>query len=414
MKNPNTVYRGWWVLAGLFLIYAASNGILMHTLPLTYPALIDEFGWTAAQVTTPASILFVIAAITSPPTGFLLDRFSARRVILFGAIAMVAGLFAFSHISELWHMIAVYVVFALALSACGIVSTMLVLTRWFNHLRGRATGILLLASSLGASLFPLILGAGMNSFGWRGSLTIFAALAAVLAILPALFLLKDQPAPGETDGPVNSTLKLIGPTFREAVCQPRYYLIAFATGSIWLTVISLLQHQPIFLAKDLGVDTATVLPRVFSIFFAFSVAGKFAFGWLSDRLDKGFALISSLFILATSLVLLRSLDGDNTLIIYAYAAIAGIGFSGSFTTIQIWIASFYAGQSYGKILASLTLFDTLSGALGTWLAGMMRDNLGSYLPVISLMIGLCMLAAIAIAIVRYLHNFSTPAETSTL
>ncbi len=78
MQNSNTVYRGWWVLAGLFFVYAASNGILMHTLPLTYPALMDEFGWTAAQVTTPATILFVIAAITSPPTGFLLDRFSAR------------------------------------------------------------------------------------------------------------------------------------------------------------------------------------------------------------------------------------------------------------------------------------------------------------------------------------------------
>jgi sugar phosphate permease len=413
MKNSNTLYRGWWVLAGLFLVYAASNGILMHTLPLTYPALMDEFGWTAAQVTTPASILFVIAAITSPPTGVLLDRFSARRVILFGAIAMVAGLFAFSYISELWHMIAVYVVFALALSACGIVSTMLLLTRWFSHLRGRATGILLLASSLGASLFPLILGAGMNSFGWRGSLTIFAALAAILAILPALFLLKDRPVAGETDGPVSSVLAAVGPTFREAIRQPRYYLIAFATGSIWLTVISLLQHQPIYLARDLGVDTTTILPRVFSVFFAFSVVGKFGFGWLSDRLDKGFTLISSIFILTMSLFLLRSINGENTLAIYTYAAMAGIGFSGSFTTIQIWIARFYAGQSYGKILASLTLFDTLSGALGTWAAGMMRDDMGSYLPVINLMIGICTLAAISIAIVRQFHKSKTPSEITT-
>jgi OFA family oxalate/formate antiporter-like MFS transporter len=413
MKISNTLYRGWWVLAGLFLVYAASNGILMHTLPIIYPALMDEFGWTATQVTTPASILFVIAAIASPPTGILLDRFSARRVILFGAIAMVAGLFAFSYISELWHMIAVYVVFALALSACGIVSTMLVLTRWFSHLRGRATGILLLASSLGASLFPLILGAGMNSFGWRGSLTIFAALAAILTILPALFLLKDRPVAGETDGPVSSVLAAVGPTFREAIRQPRYYLIAFATGSIWLTVISLLQHQPIYLARDLGVDTTTILPRVFSVFFAFSVVGKFGFGWLSDRLDKGFTLISSIFILTMSLFLLRSIDGENTLAIYTYAAMAGIGFSGSFTTIQIWIASFYAGPSYGKILASLTLFDTLSGALGTWVAGMMRDDMGSYLPVINLMIGICTLAAISIAIVRQFHKSKTPSEITT-
>ena len=42
MKN---VYYGWWVLAGLFLIYAASNGIVLNTLPIFYPELIKEFAW---------------------------------------------------------------------------------------------------------------------------------------------------------------------------------------------------------------------------------------------------------------------------------------------------------------------------------------------------------------------------------
>ena len=411
MRAPLEIYRGWWVLAGLFLVYAASIGILMHTLPLTYPALIEEFGWDEAQVTLPATVLFIVAAFVSPPVGALLDRFSPRLVIAVGSVAMVIGLLAFSRITELWQLVAVYIVFALAISMCGLVSTMLVLTRWFERLRGRSTGILLLASSLGASVFPLILGAGMGSFGWRGALLIFAAIAAAMAILPALVLIRNRPRPVESaievagEGTVYLRVddgRHHGPTLRDALRQPRFYLIAAATGAVWLTVISLIQHQAIYLSRDVGI-TRDALPAVFSTFFAFSVAGKLSFGWLSDRLDKGITLISSIAILIASLGILLVVDSTNLLLVFVYAAIAGIGFSGAFTTIQLWIASFYAGHSYGKILAILTLFDTLSGALGTRIAGEMRTALNSYIPVINMMILICFAAILCIVAIRYLQ-----------
>ena len=84
-----TIYRGWWVLGGLFVLYAASNGILVHSLPLLYPPLIAEFGWDEAQVTLPATMFYVVSAITSPPAGALMDRYSVRRIIAIGAIGII-------------------------------------------------------------------------------------------------------------------------------------------------------------------------------------------------------------------------------------------------------------------------------------------------------------------------------------
>ena len=397
-----SIYRGWWVLAGLVLIYAATNGILMHTLPLLYPALIDEFGWSQVQVTLPATVFFVVAAITSPPAGALLDRYSARKIILVGVVGIAIGLYAYSRVSELWQLVAVYVLFALSLSLSGLVSNMLIVTRWFLRLRGRATGILLMASSVGGALFPLLLGRSMEAFGWRGALGLFAAIAAALTILPLVFLVRNRPqdvgleidgdAQAAADTPIKVAGKSSGPTLREAVRQPRFYLIAFATGAVWFTIISLVQHQSIYLAKDLGIDRS-LLPPIFSTFFACSVVGKFGFGWLSDRLDKGRTLNLSVGVLIVGLVLLRFVDAEHSAALFAYAAIAGIGFSGAFTCIQLLIASFYAGASYGKILALLTLMDTLAGALGTRLIGVIRETTGSYLPAFDLMIG-CSVAAI--------------------
>ena len=310
-----SLYRGWWVLAGLVLIYAATNGILLHTLPLLYPSLIDEFGWDEVQVTLPATMFFVVAAITSPPAGVLLDRYSARKIILAGVIGIALGLAAFSRVDGLWQLVAVYILFAVSLSMSGLVSNMLILTRWFSRLRGRATGILLMASSLGGAVFPLLLGASMEAFGWRSSLLLFAAVAAVMTIVPLIVMVRDRPSDLGlvVDGGVDDTQHIskapdgTGPTLREALRQPRFYVLALATGAVWFSIISLVQHQSIYLGRDVGIDRS-ILPGLFSTFFACSVIGKFAFGWLGDRIDKSVTMCLSVGIFIVGLVVLRSAD----------------------------------------------------------------------------------------------------------
>lgn len=402
-----SIYRGWWVLAGLVLIYAATNGILMHTLPLLYPSLIDEFGWDEVQVTLPATVFFVVAAITSPPAGFLLDRYSARKIILLGVIGIALGLAAYSRVDGLWQLVTVYIVFAVSLSMSGLVSNMLIVTRWFSRLRGRATGILLMASSLGGAVFPLLLGASMEAYGWRNALLVFAVVTAVMTIVPLALLVRDRPADlglgidGAPDdaAPIPSPTAHAGPTLREAIAQPRFYVLALATGAVWFSIISLVQHQSIHLGRDIGIDRS-VLPGLFSTFFACSVIGKFAFGWLGDRIDKSLTMCLSVGVFIVGLLVLRSADAGASGMLTAYAVVAGIGFSGAFTSIQLLIANYYAGASYGKILACLTLIDTLAGALGTRVVGTIRDASGSYIPAFDLMIGCCGAAMIGVWWIR--------------
>ena len=110
-------------------VYAASNGIIVHTLPLLYPSLIEEFGWSTAQITLPATAFFIFGAVTSPPAGALFDRFPVRRIMSIGVSSMILSLLCFSFISELWQLVTVYLIFGLSLSLCGLTASMVILTK---------------------------------------------------------------------------------------------------------------------------------------------------------------------------------------------------------------------------------------------------------------------------------------------
>ena len=79
MTGATPQHQRWIVLGGLFLVYMASNGVTLHTLPLLYPELMDSFGWQASEVTLPATVFFVIGAVTSPPAGWLRSLFIPRH-----------------------------------------------------------------------------------------------------------------------------------------------------------------------------------------------------------------------------------------------------------------------------------------------------------------------------------------------
>ena len=390
--------RKWPVLSGLFLVYMASNGVTLHTLPLLYPELIETFGWRASEVTLPATVFFIVGALTSPPAGWLLDRYSSRLIIALGGLLLCIGLVAYGMTQTLWQLVAVYALLGLALSLCGLVSNMVMLTSWFASGRGRATGILLMASSLGGALFPFIVGTGLEQSGWRTTV-MFAGIGVGIAILgSAWLLLRDgrltsQAAPAPSPSP-----RGVG-SLNAALKERRFYAIIFITGSLWFIIIALTQHQSIHLARDIGL-AKTLLPAVFSLFFGSSVIGKLGFGLLSDRFDLHKVMAISILLLALALLLLAQLSALDRVLLYLYAVMAGIGFSGTFTCIQLLIASHYSGTHYGRILAIVVLIDTLCGALGTRVVALLRESQGNYQMALTIMAMLALIAAVVVVLLR--------------
>ncbi len=425
--NIRHLFFGWWVLAGVFIVYAASNGIILNTLPLIYPDLVKEFGWTNEQVTRPATLFLLITAILSPFGGTLLDRWPPKKLMLIGIGMILIALACLPIISTLNQLTAIYLTFSIGLALGGLIASMVIVTRWFVRYRGLAVGLLLMASSFGGAIFPWLVGDTLVESGWRQAMLLLAGIGGVMMLVPLIFLVRNQPSDMglNPDGddvktnaepvPSESTAATthIGPTLQDAFRSPAFYLLAFATGTLWFCILGVLQHQGLYLGLDLKVDPA-VIPDVFIAFFWAAVVGKVLFGWLSDHFDKLLIMLAAVGNLILGLIVLRLVDADSLFSVYLYAIIYGVGYSGAFTMIQLAIAEFFSGSSYGKILGTFTLVDTLSGSLGVFVLGTMRDSMGDYIAAFNLMIALCVVAFLCvIVLMRMNHGQNTELAGNT-
>lgn len=407
------IFRGWWVLLGLCIVYAASNGIVTLSIKRFYPSLIEAFGWGADEVTRPVSIFYFALALLMPVIGALLDRKNPKRIMLGGTFIILLGLVLFSQIQSLTHFIGVYVVLAIGLAGAGLASSMFILVKWFYKQRGLAVGILLVGGSLGGAIFNKISGDAIDSMGWQNAAVLLAGIGAVCMLLPIFLLIKESPEKvglfmdGGKEAPEIASRE--GITLQEALRSPTLYLIFLATGILWFCIIGMGQHQDIYLQNELKLDSGLVT-NVGSSFFLFGVIGKLFFGFLSDRFNKKWVMIASigLLMVGNGFLLLMGIDPGNWSP-YWYAATYGIAYSGVFTMIQIIVAEIYAGQSYGKILGAVLTVDTLASVAGIVFMGKMSVSSGTYIPAIQIMIGLSFLAIIGMLLIR--TNFKpTPSQ----
>ncbi|MBF8270434.1 MAG: hypothetical protein HW386_2143 [Gammaproteobacteria bacterium] len=267
--------------------------------------------------------------------------------------------------------------------------------------------MVLTSTSVGGAVFPLVVRQVMaGAADWRETIFVLMAICAVMMLLPLIFLIRSRPEDiglkqAEADPPeIESRMagaQAEGTTLKEALRQPEFYLIAFATAGLWFCLNGLVTHQTIFIGTELGIGIDT-LTLITSVFFSFAIVGKLTLGWLSDRFNKVLIMFGSVLNLIVGLFILRLADYGSVNVLYTYAVIYGIGYGGMFTMMQLVIAEFYAGKSYGRILGILTMVDIGIGGLGIPAFGLMQGAFGSYMPVLEIMMGLNVVIAVTVLV----------------
>jgi MFS family permease len=398
-------YYCWIMLLILFLIYMASNGMVLNTFTQYTPELMKLWKLDFKSASSFQSTIYFVLALPLPFVGMLLQRYSTKVMMIIGGLGVAGSLLIFANVTSIENMRVFTILFPLFLSVVGLLSCMYLINNWFVKYRGLATGVLLMGSSVGPAFFAPMLGKWIAQHGWQQAALYEAIICSILIVIPALFI-KNHPAGAGTyadgiEGNVGGQPKpdrlAAKAQLSKALGSFNFYLVVIVTAVLWFCIGGLFVHHGLYLkGLNLGPEKSG---QVLGIFFGSSLIGKLLFGWLSDKFDvKKMMLLSVVNMLIGCLLLWQSVNNPSLMI--PYAVLLGAGYSGTFTMIQLYALRLYGGPAYGSILGLLSFVDTLCLALGGMVFGLIRKASPDYGQAFLLMVGLTVFSLLATFIIN--------------
>ena len=141
-KRRHRIFYGWWVVCALFIMAVFRVGIIGHGFTTIFEPLVDEFGWSYAQVSFAASLRGIEAGLLAPVMGILVDRFGPRRLIFIGGLIIAAGMLFLSNTSSILTFYAAFALIAVGTSSSAGTVQGTSVANWFHTKLGLATGIM--------------------------------------------------------------------------------------------------------------------------------------------------------------------------------------------------------------------------------------------------------------------------------
>lgn len=368
----------WLVVAassvGLFLHFGS---LLVNAFGVMLTTLCDEFGWSRGQVSLGFTLATLTALLTMPLTGWLTDRFGARRPILvcttlFGALYASLSLLT----PQLWHLYAVFLLLGLVGPGTSAVPHASLISRWFTERRGLALGLAMCGTASGGVIWPTATQTLLDRFGWRNAYALSGGAVLLVAVPLLLLLLKEPSKPGRAVAANATEAQLAGLTRREALRSSLLWLLLCAFFVISISIHACMIHL-VPLLKDRGMTPANAAFAA-SLLGAAGMIGRLGMGYLLDLLPAARVPTIAFSLVATGIFLLFA--GASGASAYVAAMLIGFGYGAESATIPYLVGQYFGLRSFGEIYSYLFITVPLGGAFGPVLMGAGFDRTGSYGP----------------------------------
>jgi MFS family permease len=396
LTRPDHERRRVGVLVATFVTLGLAYGF-WYAYSVFLVAFLREFGWSRSTVAGAFSLLVMVHGLSGPLLGWLVERVAPRVVIAAGGVVLALGLLAAAHIAAVWHLyLTLGLLAAAGVSAAGWVPAVVLIRGWFPTQVGTAIGIA--SGGIGVGIFALvpITQLLIDWLGWRWALRVLAVVIAAWVVPATLWLVRGAPRPPTSVGPA------LAPGAAPAARRPHWTLQAalgswrfWTTGAVFFAGSAatqmLLVHQVAYLV-DHGVP-ALVGATVVSVVGACSVAGKAGWGTLSDRIGREltYSLAFGCVTLSVGwLALAGALPG--TPLPYVYAVFIGVGYAATAPLTPAVASDLFGGPRFARIFGMLHLANSMGGALGAWVAGVIFDATGGYAFALPIAAAMAMLA----------------------
>ena len=401
-------FYGYWIVLAGFVTLTLSCGLAYYGFSVMNTPVADEFGWSRGEVTLGFTCLAVAMAVISPIVGRLTDNRGPRQVLIIGTIVMSLSLILLSKTSSLWSYCLLHSGLGIGMTLLGVVPISVVIFNWFHRLRGTMQGLAFIGIGFGGFVFgPLIGNYLIPNLGWRDTYVVMALLSLVIMALVILFLVRDHPQQkglspygleaariADDHGPEAG--KTPGLSLKEALGISAFWLIALTSAVYGMGLTGGLQNQISILARQgFTVGDATFAVSIVGLS---SAMGKFAFGYLCDRIDPKYTTAIAYAFTALSLTALTLARSMHHL--WLYGIFLGLGMGGWAPNMAMLTGNYFGLKQYGAILGTIHLVFMSGEAIGPLVVGLAYDQAGTYHPILIILSVLCAASIPLIIIIR--------------
>jgi MFS family permease len=372
--------------AALGLFFGAAP-IMVYAFGVFFKPLSQEYHAGRGAISFAFTLQNLAAGLFAPLTGRLIDRFGARKVILFGTTIFGVMLLSSNLIGgKLWYFYVFLAVLGIIQGCTSPVSYSVVISHWFNRRRGLGLGLMMLGIGVGAIVVPFTAQILIARFGWRTAYSICGIVVLIIAVPIVAAFLRNNPSEkgllpdgvvlaDEHPQPAAGDLKSVeGYAWKEIRRSSTFWLLVSSFFLAGASVHACVLHMPALLT-DRGVSARGAAAASSTIGLALMVA-RVGTGYLLDRF---FAPRLAAFFFCGAAVGIGVLTfGAAGKIALGAAFLIGMGMGAEGDIIAYSLSRYFGLKAFGTAYGYAFGIFVLAGALGALLMGVGFDFTQGY------------------------------------
>jgi oxalate/formate antiporter len=373
-------------------------------------SLQENLGVKLSDLQVTFTMLIVLQTFFSPLQGYLIDRFGARLLIASGCLLSGLGWITAGYATSLTGLYLTYGLF------CGIgtgivyVGVVGLMVRWFPDRRGFATGIVAAGYGFGALLTNTPIYNMIIERGYQHTLVVFGIILGLVGAAAALAL--RMPTSDDVLPQPAVEVSSVG-TPPDEMLRTKVFWLMFVMMTMMSTGGLMIISQFSAFSRDFGVTSVTVLgmaalPLALNIDRITNGLTRPFFGWMSDRIGRENTMAIA-FLLEAASVTLMVLFRDNALVFVLLSGVVFFGWGEIFSLFPSTLTDTFGAKHATTNYGLLYMAQGVGSFLGAYLAALLREQTGSWLPVFAIIIALDALTGIlALAVLKPMrHAYAT-------